>query len=492
MSSQRKREREIAREKLEGYRHRTELKTFEDVLSLEELPESDAYGLSCALEQIYSTCLRTLVTGIDAPDKTFSWVVKNIERVRAMLNAYVCRQYRQLRDYNMAGQAARWNTATLIFTIRCLMLVILDGMDDTRVKKTVDTKHLIDLGLVMYATPPLEYTQMQLKQTLNLLATRWYSLEYHINLQDWVSLLEYRFAVLSVGRHSGAVLDGKEGIDKNRTVDKPRQYSCSAEYVADMSSMLCVLLTSFYLRGYMAQNFIKLGANWKGHKLVPGFVKWLVQESEVLKGVKFKDEMKRSLFTIAGMRPGDIERYVRDNAGLAASDPITVIEHSRTPLQSSWWNTSATAGGIPVLIRSRDPLARAVTVAKVFHRCCESRMQFSWWVYCLYLEKDIVQKKDDISIQNQPVIVQQLGEWNVYYHNNVYRTVTIENAIVLWALSMIDNKDCMFEDNTLHVYDLGKLRAVVKEWEDCDAPKEAPRKDEMEGIMTEVIDPEFL
>jgi hypothetical protein len=193
-------------------------------------------------------------------------------------------------------------------------------------------------------------------------------------------------------------------------------------------------------------------------------LKWVRTQATVLQAKKFKDDLKRTLYVTVGLRPGDPERYSRDNGGIVAGDPIAVIEHSRTPLQKEWWNSAVVAGGVAKLVDDPDPAIRSVTLAKVFHHWCNSKMQFPWWIYCVVFEKEVVKRQDDFRLTEGPMLICQLGEWNMYYRDKIYRTITAERAIVLWVITFVHHFECEFSDPGCRKYKLVEVKQLLAAW----------------------------
>lgn len=503
----------IAESYLSSFDGIARLNSLEKLLELRELPIHHAYPTSSMLHQMNGVFSRAIGEGINLPGRDDSWILARLVNLRGMLADWSCREYRELRNYQLHGASAKWSQCSLVFHVCSSMLVLIHALSRGSYLKPIDVDYLSSRCLLMHPTKQISaYTQTELRQAACCLASRWNSLEFHPSLADLLEHLHCRVAFLTVGRHAADVLDGKEGRDKFRTaVSKPinpndrlirREFSCSPDYISDIASMLTSMRTSIYLRTVLTDRIESLDATpkWEGYDssaLEIGFARWLKGEVGMLEGQKFKDDLRTAIMLMCALRPGDYERYMRDNSGRTATDAAVVIEHCFTPLQGAWWTSTSLRGGIPKLIEDPNPTVRSVTVLKVFHHACKSKSQFNWWLNCFAWENDVLQKTDMLRKQRAPVVIRQLGEYNLWYLDKIYRTKTVQRALIMWTITMVSHFQCTFTDSRCTSQKLDFLAGFLREWNGGrlkDEVEDAQMGEGMEEdgeVFCEVIDPLF-
>jgi len=485
-SNQKKRLRSAGTEEILGalLSDRVMLNTPERVLNMIELPEvgtKDGYTTATALHQMYVVLSGMISSGIDLPNRTEEWLVSRLHRLFHMLIEYSCIRYRDIRSYELTGDHVKWSTNSLIFQIENTILVLLDKITGGRHLQELDVKRLAKRELLFFPACPIRsYTQTQVHLAVMSIASRWTSTPYDDCIPTLLDHLQTRIAYLCVERNQSHVMDGKEGRDKIHSAsiknainpnDKNlrKEYSCSPDFISDMASTMASMRNSIYLRTLLSQDVVEMvpGRAWERYdseKLLRGFGVWVVKEAAALESRSFKDDMRTSMLFMAALRPGDYERYTRDHSGRSVTDPGAIVEHVRPPMTAAWWTSQAARGGIPKLVKDQDPLFRSIAMLKTFHQHCNTKAHFEWWAYCFVQEKEVHQKKDYFLIQNEPLVVKQMGEYNVWYKGKFYRTRTAERAIVLWTVTMVTHFDCEFTDQRYEIHKLGFLRDLLFEW----------------------------
>ena len=485
-SNQKKRLRSAGTEEILGalLSDRVMLNTPERVLNMIELPEvgtKDGYTTATALHQMYVVLSGMISSGIDLPNRTEEWLVSRLHRLFHMLIEYSCIRYRDIRSYELTGDHVKWSTNSLIFQIENTILVLLDKITGGRHLQELDVKRLAKRELLFFPACPIRsYTQTQVHLAVMSIASRWTSTPYDDCIPTLLDHLQTRIAYLCVERNQSHVMDGKEGRDKIHSAsiknainpnDKNlrKEYSCSPDFISDMASTTASMRNSIYLRTLLSQDVVEMvpGRAWERYdseKLLRGFGVWVVKEAAALESRSFKDDMRTSMLFMAALRPGDYERYTRDHSGRSVTDPGAIVEHVRPPMTAAWWTSQAARGGIPKLVKDQDPLFRSIAMLKTFHQHCNTKAHFEWWAYCFVQEKEVHQKKDYFLIQNEPLVVKQMGEYNVWYKGKFYRTRTAERAIVLWTVTMVTHFDCEFTDQRYEIHKLGFLRDLLFEW----------------------------
>jgi len=502
---------EKAREYLKGYSHEHSVATFEDVLNIKELPEN-WYESACLALEIYDILVNVISNGIDLPDKTEAWVTENIIRLRGVIWDYITREYDKISVYNLPRTASRWNTASVLAMIALTLLPIYrsvcDNAEDLKaVLPDIDIKQVMRSELVLYPRKGISnYTMMEMQNTLYCLAEKWYEVPFNDDLVAFVDHLEFRLAHIILVRQGRDVMDGNDNRDRvvcltdvkriAKSNSKPSAdkftFSCSSEYINDTLTVLCKARQSIYYYRHMfasTNNNLDLDiydmptdVTWEENNpqlLYKGFWDWLKIEADAMQGAKFKDDIKLMILTVRGKRFGDQERYIRNNPGQTSPDAQTVIDELRSPLQYVWLTNTIMVGGVPRILKTNQRYIQSLTIAKVFARYCETEMRFDWFNMCFYLENAIRRKAENILIYAAPAVVQQASEFNVYYKKAIYRTKTIEYALILWVLIMTRKCNSEFS-NLRETWDLHQLKKLLKSWGGTPDTESSEEEDESE------------
>lgn len=467
-----------AKEYLKGYSAETNVTSLEELFAIKQIPDDDLYSVSSFCLQTVTTTTNALRYGIDIPEMTDEECIENLEKSKTMFEEYIFKNYKEARTYALNGRSARYNLCSLIHNIVCHLTYIQMTIDKNWLNQYhFDWISLAKQGLFMYRKKPiLEYTQSEVYMSLVCIANRWYEIEYSDDIKNYIKWLEARVAHLMIGRHDDSVLDGQNKIHKFRTDPHPdpnrkhiREYTISDECLSDWATMLTLFKRSFYLRTFLSDKFVDIDPNkeWLGYILADlrkGVRKWALTEAQHMQGAKFKEDISKTIMNMVGLRPGEHEKYTRDNAGVSSSDPKTIIEHNRTPLQTFYVTMKFAQGGGLKMLQEGDPHVQNVVLAKIFHQYVTSRTDFTWWAFCLHTEFVIVEKEEFFLIQKEPMIIQQMGEYNVWYAKRMYRTKSMDLAIALWLLIMGEHRKYKYD--TLHrSWDMNELRKLIEEWE---------------------------
>jgi hypothetical protein len=486
---------EKTKDYLQHYIPKVRIRTMEEALSVTSVPEGNKSLTEFCVDMIH-VFNQAIARGFDVPYDEED-LFKRIDRLVRAIRNYQCQYYSSLKSYELEAESAKWNSNGFLFHLICTIYLFRDSTYEKlhpkqHIIKKLDYDYLYQKELLLYPEKKSirSYTQLELHNTLLLISSRWHYIEYDERVYDYLEELSFRGAQFAIHKYTGDIMDGKEDRDKtieaapkstNPNVRRPPpKYSSSPDYVVDLASLFTHFYSSFFYRTFITTeaHYSNMDhdetTKWNGYdtsKIVKRFSEWIVEEAKTLKGTKFKESVKKTLLIAAFQRPGDFERFERDNAGLSLRDAQTVIENSRTAAQISWYTVDALRGGIPRLINSSDLVVRSITIAKVFHFWCESRMKFSWWIYCFVLEQDIMTAWErTIRLIRRPIIIQQIGEFNVWYKETIYRTITIEKAIVLWVIMMVVIHNCGFKRRTTEfeysVTTLYALKELLKKWND--------------------------
>lgn len=496
----------------------TGLIPFNDLKSLllfDEIPFDDQYRLSFLLAKMNKVLSAVISSGNTTVERqTDKWVIEKLTSLKNRLLDNTCHRYREYRAYQLSGAYTRWSTSALIFHVCSSIWVILNHLLGNYVLPPLEDDKLADMFVIMYPNKRIsDYSQIELRTALRCLSLKWNSLHYSPCLQIFIDYLNLRAAILCVGMYTSAVLDGKEGTDKFKaTTNKSHNpndrlilssFSCSPDYISDISSMILTMRCSLYFRTLSTSQIVELGVRDRMESYDPsilekGFLLWLKDEVATLEGATFKTDLRSAILHFCALKPGDYEKYMRDNSGRTATDPAVVIEHCSTPLQAVWWTSASLRGGIPKLIEDPNPEIRSITILKAFHHSCKTKSQFDWWLNCFVTERDIVQKQDKMKKQEAPMVLKQMGEYNLWFNGTIYRTRTVIRALILWTVTMVVHLKCKFVDANFAKQKLTCLSDFLRIWNggklvgEQDAQMREADASFNDGVFCEVEDPMFV
>ncbi len=454
-----------------------------DTLSLPD----ELYNLSVFCLKLYDCTNEAFAFGLSLPDWSPEESRHRIEALEKCIRTITSRAYHHLREHRWKGTSFKWNFNTILFLVRCNLFRLADCVSPQRViqRHQLDERNqaaIVQNELLLYMKPIALYTQMELYYTLHRIAQRWHELRRCEDVLDpFLQSLEHRTAHLIVEKHSAAVLDGLDGAKRIRTKETKEHgrtitlYSCAPEFIADVATMFSLfhrglsIFARLYSYGTLKECHQQSWAQRNVASLVRGFLHWIQNELSTLEKANCRDQLKTTIQRLL-VRHGDEERYARSNIGIVPSSPMTVLERSLTPLQLVRWDTKFARKGLGKLLQaeSYSSMVRGVTMLRVFHLFSDNRFQFPWWIYNVLLERDFFQREDYVRSVETPLIVQCMGEFNVWYgrHRILYRTVEPERAIIMWTLIVVTEEKGEF--STLHsrqIYGLHALKRLLDLWE---------------------------
>lgn len=474
---------ENAREYLKNYKHTYDVKTLEEMLDLEKFPElpNQIYEFANLCDQMDTISRSVINGGVSLPAMTTKVFISKLLNLRERLWEISVTQYDVIKAYSLPASASRSNTISLIFIINSNLLVLLHyvisnspkaelgGHSIDLVKPNYREDELSKYDILIYDKPVLEFTQIELQNSIHRLAIQWNTTHYSVDIESYVSMLELRSAQIIIGRASGDVMDGKihkdrvENVQNNKKNDGDIKFSCSSEYVSDIATIITRIRQSLYYRNKFKNDMIEADPmrEWDGFNVFAmknKLLDWLDVVVKNMEGGKFKDDARLMIMTLAGKRFGDQERFSRDNGGLESDDYSLIIDHCRTPMQSSWWTSILLIGGLPQLLKSKHKYIRSLSVANVFHKYCDAFVKFDWWKFCFFSENNLRTKINRLKLIDAPLVIQQMGEFNVWYNKKMYRTKEIEYAILMWCIIIYKHENCQYR----RVADTPKDLIVVK------------------------------
>jgi len=486
-------------EHLEGYHLHFEIDALDQALCLESIPSKNSYELSCFLNKMYKVTISAIFEGVDLPDRSKEWAIVQVEKMIRMINRYKMMIAPELTNFITLNNKGMWSTIDLCFLVSCNLQLIRWQLKGSKPKlESQEFSQLVEDEVILYSKDYSQYTQMEMIRTLSLLSKRWNRIPIRDYMQYWIDCLDYACAILCVKRQSIRFMDGRLERDKIRNSDKT--YSCSSSFISEMATHL------HYARSFLLVSELEIDVDryirvvgekkvWSGYKsyiLTPKFVHWLTSLTQGMNETSFLTDLKKTITEMAGLIIGDRERFSRENGGLIEHQPMVILEHSHGVLQSQYWGGKCCAPGLKVLMLSTDPLLRSVVMAKVFHQHIFNKSKFNWWTQVVIWEKDILRRQEELIVSDNPHIIQNSGEYSVYYNDQmgdakpkIYRTITMENAIVFWMILMEKEKDYFFTDLRFKKTKLNIIRQILSSLNDVSetiaAQVQTKKKEDIHG-----------
>jgi hypothetical protein len=84
--------------------------------------------------------------------------------------------------------------------------------------------------------------------------------------------------------------------------------------------------------------------------------------------------------------------------------------------------------------------------------------------------------------RKEPLIVQHMGEFNVFYNKKFFRTRTVEIAISLWVIISVTARDAKFKLLN-NIYDLSRLSELLAEWNNESEQMEIDQIEQKEAMI---------
>jgi hypothetical protein len=364
------------------------------------------------------------------------------------------------------------------------------------------------------------YTQMQLHDTLFLLSSRWNTLHcVQERMGPALNHLQLRAAQLVCCAHTETVMDGEDGEHRikvaGQRMDQTRRSQVRFRLSSEMFSQMATWF-SYFQRSLEAMRSFKRPTDaplpghaeeFLGKQVPPQDIDWLFYDStesssetmwrkkkrsregakpleeEVLPNLrawlasqmgaslegKAAELVKRTLGQLR-LRPGEAERYARGNNGIFASDPASAMDYSRTPHQTASWGTALDGQGLKRILQGEGNYAglmQGALVCRIFDSYWQRKTsgRFEWGTQNVLLERDFFSKEHQQSLQERehPVILQCMGEYNVWFRGELLRTRTAERAVLLWSVLVAERLRCRVNVGT-DSWDVAQLRTLLQEW----------------------------
>lgn len=166
---------------------------------------------------------------------------------------------------------------------------------------------------------------------------------------------------------------------------------------------------------------------------------WLREEVFAVEDENFRDKIKELIITNS-VRPGERTLYTCHSKGVQASDELSVLERTRTAMQTFWLSFTYFKK-----YRTSE-FVRRIELLEFIEIMAKSKCQFDWKKTCLQLSHEILLNIEGTILNPHPIVMNVMKYYIVIFRENMIITASIEEAFLLWCYYMkgINN---LWEDN---------------------------------------------
>jgi hypothetical protein len=399
-----------------------------------------------------------------------------IDCLRRRLKMYRIRYYSTISVYSGMGVGRSWNLVVQLMSAECWLLLLrwrllahwrrtmqlqeprCDAYTESLTRD--DVAHLCNVDrVIVYAdklkTAPVAgnvLTQYEFSLSMRALSCTWHdtlispALEHYVN---WL-LAEFVHIVLLDNTNSTdsaesasapSRLDGAVNVDWKAVADgksAPRRV-CTVEFIAHAT-----VLFSYFERDLLAVRGIvrrimpesipinQLISTWsalfhsQSIETRVDFIKWMHPQLDALIRARSVNELRDSVTSMM-LRPGEIERYARQNNGNIITEFISAAECTRSTQQITWWTQQSFSRMIEFFqtsdknaLQLKDRV-RDLMLLRVFHKAMQTQYGLDWWAYVVVHEYDIINSySSKLTCARNPLVLMCGGCFGLYipYRND--------------------------------------------------------------------------
>ena len=433
---------------------------------------TELHELCAFILRLYEISCYVIVRGVKDASMSDEELVTGLDKIIAALANVRVARYGELVMYQLTGNNAKWNMITALFTLEIQLFIIRNGVSPLAIENTL--RIVSSLKFMVYKDISVEnYTQRQLYDTMYVIASRWKSIEYSIELVKLINAFKTRLAYLCIGLHGPDIMDGSK-IHKIPHGDTGK-FGASLEFISDMAVIITTFEIDISVMNFFESNgtgFQSMGKTLFDYDIESccyGLISWILEDQlPCLSDGKIKMVLKKTMLSLS-LRPGERERYARYRGGIFIQDPLTIMEHCRTAQQVLYWQRRFDGKDIKNIVQRAingvKDLVYNVLVAKIIDMFWErtSNGAFKWWSMAVLMASDFYVFKDKLLQCTEPIIIQSVGEWNLYYEGTLYITKTIDKAVVIWMIILYKKRQSTYT-NYEESWDLSPIRDLLRSW----------------------------
>lgn len=454
-------------------------KNLEDLLSnWSIIKEENASNIVMFARRLYDITLSVLKDGCNFDTMEEDSIRKGLRKWIKIVEGFRICNRNQLSKYSITDSFEKFSVDTLYFLCQCNLLMILETAFPREIDNMMpgerDYKRLTTNRVMMFRYEEkcvINFNEDDVMVSLLKLSQVWSEIYLEDAIERFIDGIIIRVARMLTN------FDRKftsSTSDKNTIPDK--------EFFSDVSSMTSHMKTSFYISkddrikketiSMIGQSICEgYNINTVYEILADGFIK----EMQFWNQETYGKTIKRLVYNIS-MRPGEEQRFARQNGGVFTKEATDVLELYRTDVQ--WDNIYErmlkSAENIPPNVpkpgslyyekdRDRGYISRIKnpTVLKIFDMLCNTECDLQWIANCVILEKDISYHYEKLSKVKYPIVIQMAGEFNVLNNRFMYKTINVEIALSVWVIIVVKLlKSKIFIDGA--TYNMSFLEEKIK------------------------------
>lgn len=441
----------------------------EDLLSKwESIKDENVYTTVMFAWRLYDITLSVLKEGCTFDTMSEESIRKGLRRWIKIVEGFRVYNRNQISKYSVTDTFEKFSVDTLYFICQCNLLMILEKCfpDDITKKmpREKDYHRLTSNRIMMFDYRDKNVTnfnESEVMISLIKLSQVWNETHIDYSIERFIDGIIIRIARMLTNFEDG-FSDGS--ITPNGIPDK--------DFFSDVSSMTSHMKTCFYVS--RDEKIRKETISMIGKSVCEGYnidSVYSILADGFMKDIQFWNQETygkaiKSLVYNVSMRPGEEQRFARQNGGIFTKEATDILELYRTDIQ--WDNiydkmlkatenipTSISRSKKAYYEKDRDrgyvSCIKNPTILKIFDMLCNTECNLQWVANCVILEKDISYHYKKLSMIRYPVVIQMAGEFNVLFNKYLYETVDVEIALAVWVIIVIKLlKAKLFIDGTAY------------------------------------------
>lgn len=436
-------------------------KTLEELLlKWKSVKEENCYTIVMFAWKLYDITLSVLKDGCEFNEMKENDIKKGLSRWITIVEKFRVCNRNQLSKYSVTDTFEKFSIDTLYFLCQCNLLMILETCFPEEIQKRLprekDYRKLTEKRVLMFKYTEHNVTNFnegEVMISLLKLSQVWNEICPEKAIERFIDGIIIRIARMLVNLEDTFTEDGT--LTK-KIPDKA--------FFSDVASMTSHMKTCFYIS--RDDDIKKDTLSMVGKVVCEGYnvekVYGIISEG-FLNDIKFWNQetygksIKKIVYNI-NMRPGEEQRFARQNGGVYTREATDVLELYRTDIQ--WDNIyermlkaidnipkTLPKQNAPYYDKDRDrgfiSSIKNPTLLKLFDMLCNMESNLGWIENCVVLEKDVSYHYKKLTTIKYPIVIQMAGEFNVLFNKYLYKTKDVEIALSVWiiiAIKLLDAK----------------------------------------------------
>lgn len=338
------------------------------------------------------------------------------------------------REYNLKTVQGYLSSYSLIFITRYSLLNILTLSENHR-RNFDDYEFLRENFLIYFGNIPIDsMNQYQLMIFIQGLQRKWNSMSLDNKLIDLLYAIESRIAWIVTNRHNpqDRILDETNDlyVRSIKVTENTIVLICTPIYIERVT---CVISSFHYqiqiqqlLKSIFTESFTTPFDSICTKEKAENFRKFLRSEVLTVEDETFRDRIKNSIIENS-VRVGERTVYTSMTKGVQASDELSILEKTRTPMQS--FMVSHT---IPTKYRHSKEVYD-LEVIELVDMLAMNRCQFDWKKNCTKRSDEVLKDLEDILLSQCPLILRIMKYFIVVYKKKMYVSDNFQYAVFIWC-----------------------------------------------------------